>query len=151
MITRADVANVHHRLLGERLRIRQVLNNLTTVETAIVQGARVRLHKQDNAGYTSPHYAYYFSAVLDGVVWASREWHVKFNPTRMSGRQARDDYHAALAETVSYLAALPDAEPPRCGHCGEVLIRRNTRAKYCSNNCRRNAGHHRRYQRKRSA
>lgn len=140
MITRADITTIHQRLLAPRLMLRRMLLNITTVESGIYRGARVSLHKVDNTLNHRPHFAYYFSVVIDGRKWTSRDWDRLLNPTKVSSRSAREFREEALTQTINYLLSLPEREAIRCPNCDEVVKRKNVRAKFCSDKCYKRYG-----------
>ena len=70
----------------------------------------------------------------------SRKWLVALNPTKASGKRMREGYHEAMRQTIEYLYALPEIEPPRCGYCGDVITRTDKRARFCSRYCQRENG-----------
>lgn len=135
MITRADVANVHHRLLSERLRLRHALLEITTVEPLIWRGARVCLRKQANVASSSPHYLYYFAIIIGGETWKSAAWKVLMEPTRASRHQTKARYHVAVTETISYMLAMVEREPERCHNCDAVLKVDSATARFCCYAC----------------
>ncbi len=59
---------------------------------------------------------------------------------KASGKRMRDGYHEAMRQTIEYLYALPEIEPPRCGYCGDVITRTDKRARFCSRYCQRENG-----------
>lgn len=150
-LTRIDIEASRYRALNRRRSLRDMLLNITTVDGAVFRGARVCLHKQNNENSRRPHFAYYFSVILDGKRWKSCEWQVLIHPTKMSNARRIERFNAAVTMTMTYLLALPEREPPRCELCGGVITRAGRKVRYCSSACQKAGTVKRAYHRKRSA
>lgn len=137
MNPRATLESIHARKLSERRHLRHLLVNVTTAQAELYRGARVCLRRQANVNHVMPHHAGYFVVITD-VLWASRKWRMLLYPTRTSGRKERDQFYAAVNETITYLLALEEREPTCCAQCGAILRLDHLTARFCNAVCVQN-------------